>query len=341
NGASYQGIARLNTDGTLDSTFHSTPVLGPYKYTGDIYSIVLQTNGQALIAGRFVSVDGAAVTNLARLNADGTRDSGFQAAAWGGTGNQGVNAMVLQNDGKIILAGEFDTVNGDPKGHIARINPDGSLDPNFQAAVTLWGGSAGAVWSLALQRDGKVLVGGLFTEVNGQTRTAIARLNPDSTLDSTFMPLQFPITSEASIASIVLQTNGAIIISGGFPSVGGHTNILRLNVDGTLDDRFMTVYGADRLALQPNQQLLVGPTRLWAKDFPPVLQPVAKSGSTMNLAWHAIPDRAYQVQYAVDPSMGNWTNWAGPVAATSDFVTQAFSLPQPAAQMFFRVLELP
>ncbi len=176
---------------------------------------------------------------------------------------------------------------------------------------------------MALQPDDKPLLGGLFTEVNGQTRTAIARLNPDGMLDSMFVPIQFPVFSEASIGSLVVQTNGGVIVSGNFPSVNGHTNILRLNPDGTLDSRFVTVYGSAQLVLQPNQQLLVGgTTRIWGIDFPPLLQSMAKSGTTVNLTWYAIPDRAYEVQYTGELSVGGWTNWPGHVVvATGDIAT--------------------
>lgn len=342
NGASYHGIARLNSDGTLDATFQSTPVLGPNDLTGDVFSMVRQTDGKVVIAGRFVSLGGAAVTNVARLNADGTRDSNFQAAAWDGTGDGAVNALVLQNDGKSIIGGEFDTVNGQLAGHIARLNPDGSLDTNFQAAVTLWGGSAGAVTALALQPDGKLVLGGLFTEVNGQTNTAVARLNTDGTLDSTFVPLQFPFFSEASVRSLVLQTNGGIIISGSFPTVNGHTNILRLNPDGSLDDNFRTTYGPGLLALQANQQLLVdGTVRLWGSDFPPVLQSLTKTGTTVNLTWYAIPGRSYQVQYTAELAIGDWTNWPGYVVSAGDTASQVLSVPAAETHMFFQILQLP
>src|SRR5437667_5249241 len=96
--------------------------------------------------------------------------------------NGSVDVVVVQPDGKILIGGEFTTLspNGGAaitRNHIARLNPDGTLDafnPNAN----------GAVYAIAVQADGKILAGGTFTNVGGQTRNYIARLNSDGTLDA-------------------------------------------------------------------------------------------------------------------------------------------------------------
>ncbi len=140
----------------------------------------------------------------------------------------------------------------------------------------------------------------------------------------------------------MVQTNGGIIVSGTFPSINGHTNILRLKPDGTLDNRFVTVYGPAQLVLQTDQQLLVGSTtRISGTDFPPVLQAMTKIGTTVNLTWYAIPGQTYEVEYTGALSADGWANWPGHVVAAGDAASQLVSVPGSAAQMFFRVVAVP
>ena len=99
--------------------------------------------------------------------------------------NDTVRSVAVQEDGKILSAGGFTAVNGITRNRIARLNPDGSLDDSFSCDVA---GPNGWVHALALQSDGKILLGGWFNMVNGAARTNLARLNPDGSLDSSFSP---------------------------------------------------------------------------------------------------------------------------------------------------------
>jgi hypothetical protein len=85
-----------------------------------------------------------------------------------------VTSVIAQSDGKVLIGGRFNSVNGLPLSGIARINPDGSLDAGFQGQVSQ---SNSSVHCVAVQNDGKVLIGGVFTTVNGVNRSNIARLN--------------------------------------------------------------------------------------------------------------------------------------------------------------------
>src|ERR1700730_15217903 len=85
--------------------------------------------------------------------------------------NDVVNAVVVQPDGKILIGGVFTTVSGVTRNHIARINPDGTLDAGFNPNAN------GNILSIAVQADGKILAGGTFTTIGGQTRNNIARLD--------------------------------------------------------------------------------------------------------------------------------------------------------------------
>jgi uncharacterized delta-60 repeat protein len=90
-----------------------------------------------------------------------------------GTGaDHWVNSIALQPDGKILIGGYFDTYNGTTRNRIARLNTDGSLDASFNPGT----GANDGVRSIALQPDGKILIGGLFTAYNGTGRNRVARI---------------------------------------------------------------------------------------------------------------------------------------------------------------------
>jgi uncharacterized delta-60 repeat protein len=113
------------------------------------------------------------------------------------------------------------------------------------------------VYSIALQADGKVLIGGQFTTIGGVTRSNIARLNPDGTLDTGFNP-----NADNSVYSIALQADGKVLIGGDFTTIGGmaRNRVARLNPDGTLDTGFNP--NANRhvgsIALQADGKVLIG-----------------------------------------------------------------------------------
>src|SRR5262249_47419901 len=148
---------------------------------GLIYSLALQPDGKVLLGGDFGLVNGAPHQGIARLNPDGSLDSTFLAGISSNyfdfQGSSQVASIALQPDGKILIAGLFGSVNGIVRTNIARLNGDGSLDSSFVAGVTssLYG-SGDAVRSVALQSDGMVFIGGVFTSVNGIVRTYVARL---------------------------------------------------------------------------------------------------------------------------------------------------------------------
>src|SRR5439155_5149973 len=114
---------------------------------------------------------------LTRLNADGSLDGGF------GSGADGfVETLALQSDGRIVMGGSFTSVGGKSRNHIARLNADGSLDPGFNPGS----GANDTVHALGIAPDGKIIIGGSFTTMDGQARNHFTRLNADGTVDATF-----------------------------------------------------------------------------------------------------------------------------------------------------------
>ncbi len=145
-------------------TARSTPASTRTR-TASVYSVAVQADGKILLAGQFTSVGGTARNYIARLNADGSLDPGFNPNA-----NDIVYSLAVQADGKILLGGMFTTVGGTARNYIARLNADGSLDSGFNP------NASGTVYSVAVQADGKILLGGYFNTVGGTTRNRIARL---------------------------------------------------------------------------------------------------------------------------------------------------------------------
>ena len=235
--------------GEVDWDFDSPDIQGRYYRLADYFTdfgpvgaIALQPNGKIVIAGGFHSVNGVTRTNIARLNANGSLDLSFDA----GDGIQGssaaVNAIALQSNGKIVVGGRFEAVNGVGRNGIARLNADGSLDTTFDpgAGVERVVSQTGEVTSLLVQPDGKIVIGGLFLSVDGVARTNIARLNSDGTLDTGFSAgidgaSQF--FTYGYINALTRQSDAKIILGGWFHSVNGvlRTNLARLNSDGSLD----------------------------------------------------------------------------------------------------------
>jgi uncharacterized delta-60 repeat protein len=145
---------------------------------------------------------------------------------------------------------------GKPHSRIGRLNTDGTIDASFNPEAD------GTVYALAVQPDGKILVGGSFGRMNGQMRYLIARLNQDGSLDNTFNPGNSG--NYWKVNALVIQADGKIVVGGSFERMAGVTNnyIARLNPDGTNDADFSPAtdgYTAvNALALQADGKILVG-----------------------------------------------------------------------------------
>lgn len=180
NGAKSIRIAKVNSDGSLDTSFNpGAGATGPDGTT--ITTVKAQPDGRILIAGSFNFYDGVPRSGIARLKTDGSLDETFDP----GTGTAGINFVfniLLENDGKIILVGQFGSYNGFQKRGIVRINSDGSLDDTFQNGI----GVNNYVQTIVKQADGKLLIGGDFNRYDGLFANNIARLNSDGTLDESF-----------------------------------------------------------------------------------------------------------------------------------------------------------
>lgn len=240
-------LVRLNSDGSLDATFRVN------SGSGSINEIAIQPDGKILVGGFFTSINETPRNRLARLNADGSLDQSFDPGAGA---NLTLQTIVLQTDGKILIGGDFTSFNGVARNRLARLNADGNLDASFNPGT----GANNSVRAFAVLSDGKILVGGLFTDFNGAPRESIVRLNQDGSLDAAFASVDFNFTT---VTDIVIQLDGRILVAGNFFQVNGssRTNIVRLNADGTLDSTFITPFLntiVNDVALQPNGKIVLG-----------------------------------------------------------------------------------
>jgi len=167
-------LARLNADGSVDTSFDPAPSGG---IAGDcVCALAIQSDGRILVGGNFSQIAGAARTNLARLNPDGSIDGAFDPPV-----DSVVYALHLQSDARIVIGGSFNNVDAAPRHHIARLNRSGSLDQQFDPDADA------SVTAIAAQADGKLLLTGTFSSVGNTQRLNLARINADGSLDGAFV----------------------------------------------------------------------------------------------------------------------------------------------------------
>lgn len=254
NGVARNRIARLNVDGSLDTTFTSSIASNSY-----IKTVCLQSDGKIIIGGSFTNYNGISVNSIARLNSDSTLDTTFNV----GTGfDSSVNSIVIQADGKLLIGGSFFRYNSTSCQRIARLNSDGAIDSSFSSSSN--SGTNEAVNTIAIQSNGKILLGGSFIGFDGFSRNKIASLNTNGSIDTGFYPfLENGISTDGEIRTIALQPDGKIIIGGIFTSYRGipSKNIARLNSDGTLDATFNVGTGANgivkKAAITSNNKIII------------------------------------------------------------------------------------
>ncbi len=296
-GSPRLAVARLGINGgALDLDFNPGA-----KYLGApdavVYAFGIQSDGKIVAGGRFTNFGSNGVTprfNVARVYANGALDSDFDPAP-----DAGVMAIAVQRDGNVVVGGAFTAIGGTTNSHIARLRPDGSVESSppwvldgivnaiapvddyivvggaflhpFPYLVRLFNGLNDSsfnpglndqVFAIAVQADGKILIGGAFTQIGGVGRSHIGRLNADGSLDTAFDP-----GANGRVLSFAVQPDGAIIVAGEFTAIGGggsggepYNYLARLFPGGAVDHSFDggangPVYAT---ALQPDGSVVVG-----------------------------------------------------------------------------------
>jgi uncharacterized delta-60 repeat protein len=257
NGVRRQRLARLNSDGSLDASF----LLPSFSSGADasVRALAVQSDSRIIVGGFFTNVDSVVSPGIARLNADGSVDSNFNPGSGADNPVYAVAETFVSGQRKVLVGGAFTRLNGATYNAVGRLNDDGTPDTAFNAGGL---GANATVYALVVQSDGKILIGGDFTAVNGIAASHIARLNQDGSVDTTFTNT----TANASVRAITVQPDGRILLGGLFASVNGNTNfnrIARLNsASGSSDLTFTPGLGAndmvDSIALQTDARIVLG-----------------------------------------------------------------------------------
>ena len=242
NGTVRRNIVRLLPDGGVDSSFD--PGLEILGWTC-LEAVAVQADGRIWAGGEVPSLSQKPSSGLARLMPDGTPDHDFNP----GTGVMGsVRCMVQRPDGRLVAGGSFTYINGIPTTNLVGLLPDGTVDPSFQADPD----PDQYVECLALQADGKVLVGGSFTTFEGLSARGLVRLNSDGSMDTGF---NAGFTGYQGVSSVAVQPDGRILVSRSH----GNLPMVRLMPDGTPDPSFTApAFTAQAILVMPDGRILVG-----------------------------------------------------------------------------------
>lgn len=235
-GSNSNSIVKLNANGTIDDTFKTG--------TGASYinDLELLPNGKVFVSGEFRTFNKEGANHILLLNSDGSKDGSFNNITSGLDGF--VSVLNVLDDDKIIVAGNFTCYNGKTVEMFIRLNSDGSLDESltFGGLRTF---SDGGVKSVALQKDGKMVVGGGFVGFNGVSTNRIIRLNSDGSRDNTFfIGTGFNTGFNYEVKKVVVLADSKIIVAGNFTTYKGNAciGLVRLNSDGSVDDTFKANY---------------------------------------------------------------------------------------------------
>jgi uncharacterized delta-60 repeat protein len=253
------GVARLlNPEGTFDSSFGSGGFrTGSLGGSDGASGVALQPDNRIVFAGSASSGPAGADVLVGRLlNPQGTPDGSFGDAGFATRdldGNRdGVGKVVIQLDGKILVAGFRSDVTGGPfVGSVLRFLPGGTPDPSFGDFGVVRNLGDFAV-GLAVQPDGKILVAG------SDSSMTVFRLNPNGTLDESFGgDGRSGAASFSQANEVIVQPDGKIIAVGSGPPSGGEAfGVVRLQPNGLLDTTFgdggkMTIDFGEPNAYQP------------------------------------------------------------------------------------------
>lgn len=221
-------IARLNSDGSLDSTFD----VGS-GFNNNALVVRLLSDGSLLVGGTFEAYNEVNTGRLVKLNSDGVLDASFATNV---NISDNINDIKVDSSGKIYVGGQF--TNG-----IIRLNSDGTTDVAFDVGS----GFNSRVASIELNSNGKLIVGGWFNSYKGSPcNLGVVRLETNGDLDSSFVTEGSGLNSpNGSVQCLALQSDGKILAGGWFNQYDGNRqgHIIRFNSNGSKDSSFAIGYG--------------------------------------------------------------------------------------------------
>jgi uncharacterized delta-60 repeat protein len=267
NGNNGITLARYNANGTLDTTFGTKGMVTTALNGGELSLAIQPADGKIVVAGWYNEPSNKSAFVLLRYNTNGSLDTTFGTNGEVITnpvtgGDNAINQVVVQSDGKILGGGEadYESYNNEmlPEFTLVRYNSDGSLDSTFGSGGivhTPWpvtGDKEGGINSLALQSNGQIVaVGWASDQAAGGAYAyawALARYNSDGSLDNTFgtgglvtvdTPISYDFHNHGAKA-VALQSNGEIVALGGAydANLNGTFAVATFTASGSLDPAF-------------------------------------------------------------------------------------------------------
>lgn len=228
---SYKGQSSNAYFVKLDNSANAVAFTNPVSLDNIVYCIDTTADGGILLGGDFSFLNSVFVSpRFIKIDTAGNLFPNWNPMGTGA--NATVRTMLQQPDGKIYIGGNFDSYNLKASKKIARLFADGSYDSTFVVGNGFAGGTVTAVWAMALQADGKLVVAGEFTTYNDTAANRIVRINNDGSIDTAFHP-----SANLTINAMKMQADGKLIIGGLFTNVNGWAvnRMTRLNTDGSLD----------------------------------------------------------------------------------------------------------
>lgn len=209
NGAGTSFVTRLNTDGSVAPFGGSMPTFHSCNNGLNYRISYVPIDNKILIGCQFPFQGGTTLKNLMRINLDGTIDPTFTATIINSQSSQFlINPEPLGN-GKILVWGKFDTVNQTTRRNVALLNSDGSVDTSFNPATN----GLESITSVAVQRDGKIVIGGSGFGFNTFVRGNVARLNQDGSADYSFNTGK---GTNGEVRALKIQNGNKLLIGGSF-----------------------------------------------------------------------------------------------------------------------------
>ncbi len=220
----YRDIARLNVDGTIDTTFDSKGfnITIPLSSTTElsrkgVTAGLLQPDGKIIISGSFKTYYNTPKNYILRLDSNGVLDTTFS----GGLDNtttetdylhqKFINGMVYTSENDIIGVGHFSTYNDIATDNMVRFNADGIKNPTFN---NICRGFNGPVEVIAQNNSGQIIATGNFRAYNGIAKDRMARLHADGSLDTSFtVQLHTFLENDLQPNEIIVQPDGKVIVA--------------------------------------------------------------------------------------------------------------------------------
>ncbi|MGD0413339.1 MAG: delta-60 repeat domain-containing protein, partial [Verrucomicrobiota bacterium] len=230
NGVEAYHVARLNGDGSLDTSFNTGS-----GANGTVWAMAVDSADNVIIGGDFTQYNSTNRNHIARLIGDGAQSGSLDTRFDPGSGpDQTVRAVAVDSLANVVMGGPFQNVAGTNWPGVARLTPSGALDTNFNPGT----GVNGPVYSVAVSPENQIVIGGSFSQVGLTNLNCIARLNYNGSVDFSFGP---GAGVNGPVYAVAIQPDQNIVLGGQFTSVGTVRRIgyARLLASGWVDTSFM------------------------------------------------------------------------------------------------------